>query len=53
MRALLNLAEVEGRLSVPARQYRLDCEVGRFFKNLLQLPLHLLWNALHGESSWS
>ena len=51
MRTLLNDTEVEGRLPVPARQYRLDCEVGCFFKNLLQFPLHLLWNAFHGESS--
>ena len=32
-------------------QNRLNRQIGRFLKNLLQLSLHLLRNAIHGESS--
>ena len=42
---------MEGRLPVPSRQDRFDRQIGRLLKNLLQLPLHVLRNALHGNPS--
>jgi hypothetical protein len=49
--AFFDLAEMQGRLPIPSCQNRLDRQIGRFLKNLLQLPLYLLRNAIHGKPS--
>jgi hypothetical protein len=49
--AFLDLAEMEGRLPVPSCQNGLHRQIRRLLKNLLQLLLYLLRNAIHGNPS--